>query len=418
MKLSKNLNSFIGTFFSNFFIQGLTLVQGLLLARLLGPEGRGIFTAAIMWPNIIAGLGLLGSNIGIARISAKIDGDKGNLKRGALVFGVLTSLTTMVIGFFLFDFIITDDNLLFYSRCFLPFVFLNHITLVLLAIDLGDGNFKNFNLSRIILNPVYLSFLLIFFLIDFNDIFYFLMALLIANFSVVLYRLFLSFRFTNIFGKLYSLKLIFQNSFRFGLASMIDPIIQWADKVLLLFILGAENLGIYMVSLAASSIATSITNSTASISFSKSSKNESKGSSVFIFFFKISFSLWFLIGSVVIVFLDFLVPFLFGESFNDSILPAKILILASALMGLSKLIDETIKGLGFAFYGVYARVIAFLMLLIVSLLTQPSLIQFCAIFVVSQFINFIIMMFFAKKNMNFKTHELLPKIRDINFFLK
>src|SRR5438876_11507128 len=57
---------FASTLITNVVIQGCTVIQGILVARLLGPVGRGQFAAAILWPNLFAALGGLGVGVALA----------------------------------------------------------------------------------------------------------------------------------------------------------------------------------------------------------------------------------------------------------------------------------------------------------------------------------------------------------------
>src|SRR4029079_13570219 len=63
---------YVSTFGTNIAIQLCTIMQGILLARLLGPTGRGQFAAATLWPTIFAGVGGLGLTVALARRSARM----------------------------------------------------------------------------------------------------------------------------------------------------------------------------------------------------------------------------------------------------------------------------------------------------------------------------------------------------------
>src|SRR5438477_6264996 len=58
---------FASTLITNVVIQGCTVIQGILVARLLGPVGRGQFAAAILWPNLFAAMGGMGVGVALAR---------------------------------------------------------------------------------------------------------------------------------------------------------------------------------------------------------------------------------------------------------------------------------------------------------------------------------------------------------------
>ncbi len=54
----------------------------MVLARMLGPEGRGQFAAILLWPSIFAALGLMGVNMALARRAGA--GEDPGLLSGAL----------------------------------------------------------------------------------------------------------------------------------------------------------------------------------------------------------------------------------------------------------------------------------------------------------------------------------------------
>lgn len=65
------LRAYAGTFATCVLIQGLTVVQGIIIARLLGPVGRGEYAAVILWPSVFAAIGIFGTNVALARAVAR-----------------------------------------------------------------------------------------------------------------------------------------------------------------------------------------------------------------------------------------------------------------------------------------------------------------------------------------------------------
>src|SRR5215469_1663344 len=80
---------FASTLLTNVVIQGFTIVQGIFVARLLGPIGRGQFAAAILWPNLFAAMGGMGVGVALARRAARA-ADVAPIIRAALVVTLLT----------------------------------------------------------------------------------------------------------------------------------------------------------------------------------------------------------------------------------------------------------------------------------------------------------------------------------------
>ena len=85
----------VGTSFAIFF---LTVVQGVILARLLGPEGRGEYGTAVFYTQTLTYIGLLGTQLSIARRAAKGADQIEQLGRASLRLGMLTGLATMLVA--------------------------------------------------------------------------------------------------------------------------------------------------------------------------------------------------------------------------------------------------------------------------------------------------------------------------------
>lgn len=54
VKQRGSLGNVVQIFASNVFILGLNVLTGIIIARFLGPEGRGEQAAMIMWPRFLA----------------------------------------------------------------------------------------------------------------------------------------------------------------------------------------------------------------------------------------------------------------------------------------------------------------------------------------------------------------------------
>ena len=68
----RQLAGVAGTLVVGFATFGLFAVQGILLARILGPEGRGEFAAIVAFPQMLLYLGLLGAAEIFARRAAQL----------------------------------------------------------------------------------------------------------------------------------------------------------------------------------------------------------------------------------------------------------------------------------------------------------------------------------------------------------
>jgi len=140
LSLSASLGTFV--FFS---------VQGILLARLLGPEMRGAFAAAVLFPQALLYLGLLGASELMAGYAARGLPDT-ELRRSAARYGAFAGLLSLALCIALDWFLLPGE-----FRQVLPLALLCAMTLPLQqirlsvqAIDHGQRNMTRYNVTRLI----------------------------------------------------------------------------------------------------------------------------------------------------------------------------------------------------------------------------------------------------------------------------
>lgn len=79
-------------------VQGLTIVTGVLLARELGPTGRGDLAAVLLWPAILAAVGSVGMPDSTTYFAARPGGKIGTLVGTSLSVGIVQSAALVGIG--------------------------------------------------------------------------------------------------------------------------------------------------------------------------------------------------------------------------------------------------------------------------------------------------------------------------------
>lgn len=87
------------TMLTNLSLAGLSVVSGVLAARLLGPAGRGELAAIQTWPTLLATLAMHGIAEALAYFSAREPGRAGRWLATALVLAVATCLPAALIGY-------------------------------------------------------------------------------------------------------------------------------------------------------------------------------------------------------------------------------------------------------------------------------------------------------------------------------
>ncbi len=135
----------------SFGIVGLNLVQGILLARLLGPEGRGEYASAILFTQVLLYIGLFGGIEVIARYASNEAVSIRKLRRAAVQLSLLTATITALLVILANWVTLPADR-----RYLLPIsiacsvsIFGQQIVLIASAVDRGSGDFKTYNFNRL-----------------------------------------------------------------------------------------------------------------------------------------------------------------------------------------------------------------------------------------------------------------------------
>jgi antigen flippase len=141
----------VGTVATSFVLFGMLTVQGVLLARMLGPAGRGEYATAVFYTQTLMYVGMLGTQHAVARWSARRKTDAQRLLDTTRQLGLLTGLATMAVVTLLAYFVLPADKqslapLCVLCACFLP---LEHVRQLWLGVDHGRGDFRQYNYSRL-----------------------------------------------------------------------------------------------------------------------------------------------------------------------------------------------------------------------------------------------------------------------------
>ena len=416
LKKHVGINAFIGTFGTSLFIQACTVVQGILIARVLGPVGRGEYAAVILWPNLFAMISLFGSNIAISRAAARrheID----SITRSAGLLGLITSFLGAIVCYFAIPWLMpaAEARLINIARMFVLFIPLNHISLNLMAVNQGAGDFGKFNLARAVLNPIYMSGLIALWLLGFANVQWFAIALLAANFAAVIFQIALAFKNNQFFGRFHSPVNLLNQSVHFGLAAVSVPLYAHIDKVILLWLLGAENLGIYVVALTVSDVINSVTNATGMITFTVAAQaRHGERFDKVAKAFRMSLLLWIVLGGILAIVIPWVLPMVYGNDFRSAIGIAQLLMIGQAFSGLSRLLEQAMRGQGKAFVGLEGRAAGFVVMAALGVIMAKyyGLPGICTAFIIAQLSCLAVII--HRTNCHYRTspYAYVPRVTD------
>ena len=415
----------VATFLTTLAVFGIFFGQGILIARILGPLGRGEFGTAIFFPrDVLLYVGLLGGIEIVTRYATNRELDEKRLKYSAATLGLFSGLLTAVVGALLSVIVlllVENGNkayLIPYCLlvcCFVPW---EHIHFTVSGVDRGRESYTAYNINRLILAasfPLligvgYLTgllqmagqqLLLIFcgmFLV--SRIVGLLPTLRGLSFTEWLCGLKES---TGLFGSIEakdeqpSAKELLKEGGPYALSALATEMFERLDLLLILALATVEESGFYFVAIPAAALLTIAPNSLAVFTFNVGADNRSVKVSTaigvivgtFLFQLLSLAILWFLIPFMVVLF--------FGSAFEPTIQFVHYLLPAFAIKGLLQALDGYLKGVNRPMVGVWARLLSiFAMLTFVYFsYDQFGLLSIPMAAFVGQFLSMLIVTFFV-----------------------
>lgn len=330
------------SFASTGTIQAINLLTGILVARLLLPEGRGELAIVLLWPNLMLTLGFLGLDQAVIYHSARKQRSATAVALAALLPGAGLLLLTALIGWFLLPWILAPEHeeLIGLSRLFLlvstPLHLLNNLAM---AVLLGRQRVLSWNAVRLIQPSVYLCGLLLLWSLGAATVGNVLIAFMLAAGATLLASLPAAWSVLAqeraAADKPFAAVLGFAG--RAHVESIFQLIARRIDQALISLFLPASDLGYYVVALALAGALEMAAGTVSIVAFPKiSTLSTAEGKKVLLGrYFRFTLAvlaagavgLW-LVGEVILV-------LLFGAAYQESGPLLRILVIAAALAGLS-----------------------------------------------------------------------------------
>lgn len=352
------------TFSTRILIFVLQIITGIILARVLGPTGRGEFALLILIPTFIVMIGSLGIEVSNIYFTGS---NKYNIKyiiSSSLISAVLFGLIGIVITFLCFDYIqeiFLKDVHASYLKITIfcvPFLLLNTYFLNIL---LGKKFVFKYNMANIFHRFLYLILIVIFLLVlKYNTY-----GAIISWFaSTSLTSLFLIFSINSISRINLKFKLkVWKSSIVFGVKGYISNLLSYisyrVDMLMIGYFLAAGQVGLYAVAVMIAEIFWFISFSVskvlaprvASSTHSESNLLTSQASRNVIFLTSTSIFIFFLVDK-------FFMRLFFGVDFLPSVMPLRILYPGIIALALGRVIYSDLLGRGKPEIAMIASIVA------------------------------------------------------------
>lgn len=361
----------------------LGLLSTIIIARVLGPEGNGMYQLIVLLPTTLNTL----LNLGFGTSSVYYIGQKRyqliNIIRTNTITGFFISITGILIGFIIVFFF--SDKLfdgvpqiyLYSILAILPLLLINDFYLMIFQ---GVQDFKSYNSLALIRQLVALISLTVFlFLFDIGIVGTVLAFSIgvISQFLITLYLLRNRLQL-NIFKGKFS-KEYFKNAFSFGFKAHFSNVLSFlnyrADMYIISFFLNPAAVGLYGVAVNISERLWIISQSISSvlypaISSSNNVDNKNRLTSTIsrnVFFFSI------LGGIVFFLISDFVIRLLFGTEYHESSMILKLLLPGIILFSVDRILSNDLAGRGKPELNMYTSIFTVISNLLLNILLIPAI---------------------------------------------
>lgn len=327
------------------------LLGGVLAARFLGAEDRGLLAAIIYWPHFIAGIAAIGLNEGIVIHTARF-GSTVTLRSTTFALSLGLALPVGIIGFILMPLLLGESRqgyLLFSQLYLLAFLPITYLAQNFLAIDQGELNFSRFNIQRIIQATAYPLLLLILWLTGTLTVEHAAIAVLSGTAIVAFLRVWYARSSLAVGPSPQEAIQLLALSFRLHLANVVMALSMQVDKMVLVLFSNNTELGLYVVATTAAGVVVSLFVRTyINIMLPTAAQTRSGRGNIS----EIIVSLRRLLGiitlstALLVLIMPYLITLVFGIDFEAAGDYARILLLAFAFVGIKKALVYLLRSWG------------------------------------------------------------------------
>jgi len=360
----------------------LSMGTSIIMARVLGPQGKGIYSLAILLPSLLVMLG----NLGISQASIFYTGKKkyspSEILANNIVLSFLLSIVCFLIGLV---------AILFFRNSLFPGVAKVYLFLALFLIPLqfflnfvnylflGLQRIKEFNFISILQSFIFLILLSIFLLIFKFGVKAAIVSHILSCFigAVVLFCLAKKIIVIGSFH-LYLNKFYFKDAFRYGFKVYLGNIIGFLhyriDIFLINIFLDPIAVGFYSIATALSEKIWLVSQSAGTVLFPRvSSETDEKRLNNFTSLVCRNVLLITAIGAILLFILGhWIIILLFSEKFLNSVLPFKILLIGAVTMSGWRVLANDLYGRGRPELNIYISLISVLLNIILNILWIPK----------------------------------------------
>ena len=339
----------LSNFVTTVGISACGMLTGLMVARLLGPDGRGGLAAAVIWPMFIVGVVGFGQAQSVTYFSGKLRHNAGQVMGSALVIGLFQGLLGCMVGWWLIPMVLSGQtrSVIDMSRwCLLVMLAGMGMSYSLFVLQ-GTAQFLAWNVARLAGPISYLAVIVIYWLFDVHRPMAVAWAILATSSFQSLIGLIWVARTETVRFAFHLVKPLMQYGGRSWLASI--PIMMNArlDQLVMSVFIPPVELGCYAVAVAWAGITLPISSAIANTTFAHvaGAAADSEGHATAARAFRYGLFANLIAAGALCIGTPLLLPLLFGDRYTPSVVPGIILVLASVFSGMNYIVSDSLRGM-------------------------------------------------------------------------
>jgi O-antigen/teichoic acid export membrane protein len=332
---------------------GIGMVNSILLARWMGPTGRGEIAAAMLWPSILVYTSSMGMFSATTFFSTQLDVRVESVLGNSLFFSFAQSIGAVLLGFFTLPWLLSSQSgmVLNVSRLYLLVIPLSLVTINCTSLLQGRMQIGVTNWLRLIVPTGYLVGVIFLKYSGFLTLLNIIILHLLLNIIALGAGVFIMWRLRTIRELGCDVGLA-KKMLKYGLKVQVGEVSQTAnvrlDQALMAAWLPPAQLGFYVVAVSAAGIPNILSSTvrfiiTPAISNTEAARDKH---ALLIVAFRKYWILSLLIGIAIGAILPFTIPLVFGVNFIAATLPALILLVGAIAVGAKDVLTGGSQGLG------------------------------------------------------------------------
>lgn len=411
---------------NNMLMFAVAMGSGIIVARGLGPEGRGLYAVAILFPSLLAGLGSMGLNTASVYFINKHPEDRGGVTGAALLYSAgaglaLALLLAALAGRISAGFLQGGGTVLILAAA--PLLLLLMLFETFYCFFMAGRDIGNIAAMNAVKGFTHLALVSALFLFGSLTVLGTILAQSAAAFAALLLG-FYALKKKGIFGGIVFQWPVFRRLASFGLRQHVGTAAQLlnyrADMFIAAAMLPPYQVGLYAVSLAMAEMLWHLPNAASQVLYPKTAGSTKEEADRFtpdvarhVFYITL------LPAAAVWAAAAPLTGLLFGRAFLPAAVPIKLLLPGAVLLSVSKVLGSHLSSRGYPQYNSTASSVSLASSVTLCLLLIPrwGLAGAAAATSLSYLANLAVMLYFFRRVSGCGPAEIfLPQKNDILFY--